>query len=132
MIESLQKVEPDRIAEIQIRLNDIDAFSAEARASKILSGLGFNEFDQKRNCSEFSGGWRMRIALGSVLFSHPDILLLDEPTNYLDLEGTVWLESFLTKYPATVLIISHDRDLLNNSVNGILHLNNLKLTSNIE
>ena len=126
--ESLQKLEPDRIAEIQIRLNDIDAFSAEARASKILSGLGFNEFDQKRNCSEFSGGWRMRIALGSVLFSHPDILLLDEPTNYLDLEGTVWLESFLTKYPATVLIISHDRDLLNNSVNGILHLNNLKLT----
>ncbi len=126
--ESLQKLEPDRIAEIQIRLNDIDAFSAEARASKILSGLGFNEFDQKRNCSEFSGGWRMRIALGSVLFSHPDILLLDEPTNYLDLEGTVWLESFLTKYPATVLIISHDRDLLNNSVDGILHLNNLKLT----
>ena len=127
--ESLQNPEPDRIAEIQLRLYDIDAFSAEARASKILSGLGFNELDQKKNCSEFSGGWRMRVALASVLFSQPDILLLDEPTNYLDLEGTIWLESFLSTYPSTTLIISHDRDLLNNSVNGILHLHDLKLTN---
>jgi len=119
--------DPNRIAEIQIRLVDIDAYSAEARASIILSGLGFNNEDQKRPCHEFSGGWRMRVALGGVLFSNPDLLLLDEPTNYLDLEGAVWLENFLARYKNTILVISHDRELLNRAVTGILHLTDKKL-----
>ena len=121
-------VEPDRIADIYTRLVDIDAYSAEARASSILSGLGFNARAQARPCHEFSGGWRMRVALAAVLFSQPDLLLLDEPTNYLDLEGAVWLEAFLAKYQHTVLVISHDRQLLNRSVTGILHLTDRKLT----
>ena len=111
-----------RIGEIHTRLGDIEAHSAPARAARILSGLGFDEEAQARSCSEFSGGWRMRVALAGILFSAPDILLLDEPTNYLDLEGTLWLEDFIQSYPHTVLIVSHDRDLLNKSVNGILHL----------
>ena len=119
--------DPNRIAEIQIRLVDIDAYSAEARASIILSGLGFNNEAQKKPCHEFSGGWRMRVALGGVLFSNPDLLLLDEPTNYLDLEGAVWLENFLAKYKNTILVISHDRELLNRAVTGILHLTDKKL-----
>ena len=118
----------NRIAEVQTRLADIDAWSAEGRASAILKGLGFDEAAQKRPCADFSGGWRMRVALAAVLFSAPDILLLDEPTNYLDLEGTIWLESFLARYPHTVVVISHDRDLLNRAVGGILHLENKKLT----
>ncbi|MEN3951181.1 ABC-F family ATP-binding cassette domain-containing protein [Iodidimonas sp. SYSU 1G8] len=126
--EAETATEPNRIAEIQIRLADIDAYSAESRAATILSGLGFDAEAQQRPCHEFSGGWRMRVALGAVLFSQPDLLLLDEPTNYLDLEGTVWLESFIAKYPHTALIISHDRELLNRSVDGILHLTGEKLT----
>ena len=118
---------PNKIAEIHIRLSDIDAYSAEARASSILNGLGFSVEDQNSPCSNFSGGWRMRVALASVLFSNPDLLLLDEPTNYLDFEGTVWLENYLFKFKNTVLVISHDRNLLNKSVNGILHLSNKKL-----
>jgi len=117
-----------RIADVQTRLADIDAWSAEGRASTILKGLGFDDAEQKMPCSDFSGGWRMRVALAAVLFAQPDLLLLDEPTNYLDLEGAVWLESYLAKYPHTVLIISHDRGLLNRAVNGILHLENRKLT----
>lgn len=120
--------EPNRIAEIQTRLADIDAHSAEARAGSILSGLGFSAKEQLRPCSEFSGGWRMRVALAGVLFSAPDLLLLDEPTNYLDLEGTIWLENYLKKYPYTTLIVSHDRDLLNNAVTHIMALENGKLT----
>ncbi|NEX45123.1 ABC-F family ATP-binding cassette domain-containing protein [Pseudotabrizicola algicola] len=120
--------DPNRIAEIQARLSDIDAWSAEGRASAILKGLGFDAEAQKRPCSDFSGGWRMRVALAGVLFAQPDYLLLDEPTNYLDLEGALWLESYLTKYPHTVLIISHDRGLLNRAVTGILHLDQKKLT----
>lgn len=119
--------EPERMAEVYQRLNDIDAYSAEARASSILSGLGFDQYAQARPCQEFSGGWRMRVALAAVLFSQPDLLLLDEPTNYLDLEGAVWLEQFLAKYQKTALIISHDRELLNRSVTGILHLSHLSL-----
>jgi len=115
------ETDPLEIANIQTRLADIEAHSAEARASSILQGLGFDSEAQRRACSEFSGGWRMRVALAAVLFSAPDLLLLDEPTNYLDLEGTVWLENFLTRYPHTCLIISHDRDLLNRSVKGVLH-----------
>jgi ATP-binding cassette subfamily F protein 3 len=120
--------DPHRIAEIQTRLVDIDAHSAPARAAAILSGLGFSTADQARACQEFSGGWRMRVALAATLFAAPDLLLLDEPTNYLDLEGTLWLEDHLANYPRTVIVISHDRDLLDTSVDQILHLNNGKLT----
>lgn len=118
---------PERIAEIQLRLADIDAHSAEARAATILSGLGFSPADQKRPCADFSGGWRMRVALAAILFSKPDLLLLDEPTNYLDLEGALWLEQYLRTYPYTIIIVSHDRELLNTSVSHILHLENGKL-----
>jgi ATP-binding cassette subfamily F protein 3 len=120
--------DPIRIAEIQTRLADIEAHSAPARAAAILSGLGFSSDDQSRPCSEFSGGWRMRVALAATLFSAPDLLLLDEPTNYLDLEGTLWLEDHLANYPRTVIVISHDRDLLDTSVDQILHLDRGKLT----
>ena len=116
-----------RIAEIHTRLSDIDAHSAPARAARILSGLGFDEAAQARPCAEFSGGWRMRVALAGALFAAPDILLLDEPTNYLDLEGTLWLEDFIQGYPHTVLIVSHDRDLLNKAVDSILHLTEKRL-----
>ncbi|MBX5065415.1 ABC-F family ATP-binding cassette domain-containing protein [Rhizobium lentis] len=120
--------DPHRIAEIQMRLVDIDAHSAEARAASILAGLGFDQAAQARPASSFSGGWRMRVALAAVLFAEPDLLLLDEPTNYLDLEGTMWLEDYIRRYPHTVIIISHDRDLLNNAVNSIVHLDQKKLT----
>jgi ATP-binding cassette subfamily F protein 3 len=128
MAEAETATDPHRIAEIQARLADIDAWSAEGRASSILKGLGFDPEEQLMPCSAFSGGWRMRVALAGVLFAQPDYLLLDEPTNYLDLEGALWLESYLQKYPHTVLIISHDRGLLNRAVQGILHLDNRKLT----
>ncbi len=127
MEEAESAADPHRIAEIQMRLADIDAHSAEARAATILSGLGFDEAAQARPASSFSGGWRMRVALASVLFAQPDLLLLDEPTNYLDLEGTMWLESYVARYPHTVLLISHDRDLLNRAVNSIIHLDQRKL-----
>ncbi|MEM6309469.1 MAG: ABC-F family ATP-binding cassette domain-containing protein [Pseudomonadota bacterium] len=120
--------DPARIADIQTRLADIDAWSADARAATILKGLGFDEEAQSRPCSDFSGGWRMRVALAAVLFAQPDLLLLDEPTNYLDLEGALWLESYLAKYPHTVLIVSHDRGLLNRAVGAILHLEDRQLT----
>ncbi|MGE0044578.1 MAG: ABC-F family ATP-binding cassette domain-containing protein [Hyphomonadaceae bacterium] len=120
--------DPHRIADIHTRLYDIDAHSAEARAAEILVGLGFRQDDLKRACAEFSGGWRMRAALGGVLFSTPDLLLLDEPTNYLDLEGAAWLEAHLRKYPNTVVLVSHDRDVLNNAVTHILALDALKLS----
>lgn len=120
--------DPHRIAEIQTRLVDIDAHSAPSRAAAILSGLGFSAADQLRPCAEFSGGWRMRVALAATLFAAPDLLLLDEPTNYLDLEGTLWLEDHLAHYPRTVIVISHDRDLLDSSVDQILHLERGKLT----
>ncbi|WP_375200867.1 ABC-F family ATP-binding cassette domain-containing protein [Hyphococcus sp.] len=126
--EAETAADPHRIAEIQTRLADIDAHSAEARAGAILSGLGFSAEDQKRACSEFSGGWRMRVALAGVLFSAPDLLLLDEPTNYLDLEGTIWLETYLRRYPYTTVIISHDRSLLNNAVTHIMALEGGKLS----
>jgi ATP-binding cassette, subfamily F, member 3 len=128
MLEAETAQDPHRIAEIQARLADIDAWSAEGRAASILKGLGFDADQQLMPCSAFSGGWRMRVALAGVLFAQPDYLLLDEPTNYLDLEGALWLESYLQKYPHTVLIISHDRGLLNRAVQGILHLDNRKLT----
>ena len=128
MAEAEVAADPGRIAEIQTRLADIDAWSAEARASSILKGLGFTQEEQGKPCSAFSGGWRMRVALAGVLFSAPDLLLLDEPTNYLDLEGALWLESYVAKYPHTVITISHDRGLLNRAANSILHLEDGKLT----
>ncbi|MBB4954365.1 ATP-binding cassette subfamily F protein 3 [Agrobacterium vitis] len=128
LAEAETATDPNRIADIQMRLVDIDAHSAEARASSILAGLGFDQAAQLRPASAFSGGWRMRVALAAVLFAEPDLLLLDEPTNYLDLEGTLWLEDYIRRYPHTVIIISHDRDLLNNAVNAIVHLDQKKLT----
>jgi ATP-binding cassette subfamily F protein 3 len=128
MREAETATDPARIAAVQTRLADIDAWSAEGRASAILKGLGFDYDAQQRPCSDFSGGWRMRVALAGVLFAQPDLLLLDEPTNYLDLEGALWLETYLAKYPHTVLIISHDRGLLNRAVGHILHLEDRKLT----
>jgi ATP-binding cassette subfamily F protein 3 len=120
--------DPHRIAEIHARLADIDAHAAPARAAAILAGLGFSAPDQARPCASFSGGWRMRVALAALLFSEPDLLLLDEPTNYLDLEGTLWLQDYLARYRHTVLVISHDRDLLDSATGFILHLERGKLT----
>jgi ATP-binding cassette subfamily F protein 3 len=127
MAEAETSKDPMRVAEIEIRLADIGAHAAPARAAAILAGLGFGADDIHRPCADFSGGWRMRVALAAVLFAEPDLLLLDEPTNYLDLEGALWLEDYLESYPHTVLLISHDRDLLNRSVDAILHLENGKL-----
>ncbi|TIL93535.1 MAG: ABC-F family ATP-binding cassette domain-containing protein [Mesorhizobium sp.] len=126
--EETTATDPHRIADIHMRLADIDAHSAESRAATILAGLGFDDDAQRRPASSFSGGWRMRVALAAVLFAEPDLLLLDEPTNYLDLEGTLWLENYVSKYPHTVLLISHDRNLLNRAVNSIVHLDQKKLT----
>ncbi|WND02172.1 ABC-F family ATP-binding cassette domain-containing protein [Temperatibacter marinus] len=126
-VELSQTEQGERIAEIHARLTDLGYHSAEARAAKILSGLGFDEVAQLRSCESYSGGWRMRVALACMLFQEPDLLLLDEPTNYLDIEGVIWLENFLKSYPYTVIIISHDRDLLNKAVNSIVHLEQGKL-----
>ena len=128
LAEADSATEPARIAEIHQRLLDIEAYSAPARAAAILAGLGFDEAAQGRPLAEFSGGWRMRVALAALLFAAPDLLLLDEPTNYLDLEGTLWLEDYLRRYPRTVLLVSHDRDLLNNAVAAILHVDQGALT----
>jgi ATP-binding cassette subfamily F protein 3 len=128
LAEAETATDPHRIGEIHMRLADIDAHTAEARAATILKGLGFEQDRQLAPTSELSGGWRMRVALAGVLFSQPDLLLLDEPTNYLDLEGTLWLEKYLATYPYTVFMISHDRDLLNKAVSSIVHLERGKLT----
>jgi len=124
----LETAAPEHLGDIYQRLIEIDADRAPARAAEILSGLGFSTADLERPMAEFSGGWRMRVALAAALFAQPELLLLDEPTNYLDLEGALWLEARLKKYPHTALIISHDRELLNNSVDAILHLSEGKLT----
>ncbi len=120
--------DPDRLGEVHERLLAIDAYSAPSRAARILTGLGFDETMQEQPLDSFSGGWKMRVALGALLFSAPDILLLDEPSNHLDLEATLWLENFLKSYPATLLVISHERDLLNKVVDHILHLQGGRLT----
>jgi ATP-binding cassette, subfamily F, member 3 len=124
---ALEVAEPEELADIYQQLDAIDADRAPARAAEILNGLGFSNADLDRPMAEFSGGWRMRVALAAALFAEPDALLLDEPTNYLDLEGALWLEARLKKYPHTALIISHDRELLNNSVDAILYLSRGKL-----
>jgi ATP-binding cassette subfamily F protein 3 len=125
-VESEQ--DPAKLGEIHARLDEISAYAAPARAARILAGLGFSADEQLRPCREFSGGWRMRVALAAILFAAPDLLLLDEPTNYLDLEGALWLEDYLKRYRGTVLLVSHDRDLLNRAVDSILHLEHGKLT----
>jgi ATP-binding cassette, subfamily F, member 3 len=122
LTESESCTDPDRLAEVHERLIAIDAYTAPARASRILVGLGFDEEMQAQPLDSFSGGWKMRVALASLLFSQPDLLLLDEPSNHLDLEATLWLENFLKGYPAMMVVISHERDLLNNVVDHILHL----------
>lgn len=127
LMTRLETAEPEEMGEIWMRLIEIDAESAPARASEILVGLGFSQEDIQRPMSHFSGGWRMRVALAAALFAEPDMLLLDEPTNYLDLEGALWLEARLKKYPHTALIISHDREMLNEVCTHILHLANRKL-----
>ncbi|MPT48601.1 MAG: ABC transporter ATP-binding protein [Sphingobium sp.] len=126
--ESETCTDPDRLGDIHDRLIAIDAYSAPARAGRILVGLGFDEEMQNRPLDSYSGGWKMRVALGALLFSAPDLLLLDEPSNHLDLEATLWLENFLKDYRGTILIISHERDLLNNVVDHILHLEGGKIT----
>lgn len=128
LAESETATEPNRIADIHTRLADIGAHAAPARAGRILDGLGFDREAQNRPLQEFSGGWRMRVALAGVLFQEPDLLLLDEPTNHLDLEATIWLQDYIARYPHTVVIVSHDRDLLNTAVSHILHLDDRRLT----
>jgi ATP-binding cassette subfamily F protein 3 len=128
LAEAEHSHDPHRLGEIHERLNAIEAHAAPARAARILVGLGFDEEAQHRPLESFSGGWRMRVALAALLFSEPDLLLLDEPSNHLDLEATLWLECFLKSYRATILVISHERDLLNNVVDHILHLEQGKTT----
>ena len=128
MIESETCEDPDRLGDVYERLIAIDAYTAPSRAAQILVGLGFDEAMQQRPLDSFSGGWKMRVALASLLFSQPDLLLLDEPSNHLDLEAVMWLEDFLKSYPATILLVSHERDFLNNVVDHILHLGGGKLT----
>ena len=120
--------DPYKIGDIYEKLNDIDAYTAPARAATILTGLGFDEAAQQRPFSSFSGGWRMRVALAAAMFLQPDLLLLDEPTNHLDLEAIIWLESYLTSYPHSILIISHDRELLNICCDHICHVDQKILT----
>ncbi|MEO3429659.1 ABC-F family ATP-binding cassette domain-containing protein [Pelagibius sp. CAU 1746] len=129
LAEAEHASDPHRIAELHERLATIGADSAPARAARILAGLGFDEAAQQRPCAEFSGGWRMRVALAALLFRAPDLLLLDEPTNHLDLEAALWLEGYLKSYPGTLLLVSHDRGLLNRAVNRIIHLEQRKLTA---
>ena len=120
--------DPERISEIHERLHERGAHAARSRAARILAGLGFDEEAQQKPCAEYSGGWRMRVALAALLFTEPDLLLLDEPTNHLDLESRLWLEDYLRRYAGTFVLVSHDRGLLNRVVGEILHLERGKLT----
>ena len=128
MLESETSEDPDRLGDVYERLIAIDAYTAPMRAAQILLGLGFDEDMQQRPLDSFSGGWKMRVALAALLFSQPDLLLLDEPSNHLDLEAVMWLEDFLVGYKATIVVVSHERDFLNNVVDHILHLQNGKIT----
>jgi ATP-binding cassette subfamily F protein 3 len=128
LMARLETAPPEELGDIYAALNAIDADRAPSRAAEILAGLGFSNADLARPMAEFSGGWRMRVALAAALFAEPDLLLLDEPTNYLDLEGALWLEMRLKRYPYSAVVISHDRELLNNSVDHILHLSDGRLS----
>ncbi len=119
--------DPNKISDIYERLNEIDAYSAPAKASRLLTGLGFKEEQLSEPFSSFSGGWRMRVALAAALFVEPEILLLDEPTNHLDLEAIMWLETYLMNYPHTLLIISHDREVLNKCIDHVIHVERQKI-----
>lgn len=129
LLARLQNASEFELAEIHERLNLIGAASAEGRASAILNGLGFDNADFHRPVGEFSGGWRMRLALAAALFQPSDILLLDEPTNHLDLEASVWLENHLRKYAGTLLLISHDKYILNDLCDYIIHFEDRKLNT---
>ena len=128
LLRELETADPHRLAEIHERLRTIGADAAPARAATILAGLGFDAEKQARPVDEFSGGWRMRVALATALFAAPDLLLLDEPTNHLDLEATLWLESWLAKFPGAAVVVSHDRGLLDRAVDSIAHLDRQKLS----
>ncbi len=123
----LQTAKPEELPEIYEELRILDSDSREAQIANILSGLGFNDDDMTRSVSDFSGGWRMRLALAGALFKYSDILLLDEPTNHLDLEASIWLMSYLKKYKGTLIIISHDKNILNDICENIIHFENKKL-----
>lgn len=129
MLEAETVEDPERMAYIYTRLDEIDAYDAPSRAASILAGLGFDSNAQLRPISDFSGGWRMRVALAATLFRQPNLLMLDEPTNHLDFEAMVWLENYLMRYKETLLIISHDRDILNKTVTHILHMEDKKLNA---
>ncbi|MBF0889984.1 ABC-F family ATP-binding cassette domain-containing protein [Gluconobacter sp. LMG 1744] len=128
LAEAETATDPVRIADVHERLIAIDAYTAPARAGAILSGLGFDQDAQNRAVSDFSGGWRMRVSLATALFLNPDLLLLDEPTNHLDIEATLWLESWLAKFSGAAIIVSHDRSLLDNTVDAIAHLDHQKIS----
>lgn len=127
LVDAERPHDPERLAEIHERLSAIDAHSAPGRVARILNGIGFTDAMQRQPLDSLSGGWRMRVALAALLFSAPDFLLLDEPSNHLDLEASIWLEEYLRSYRGTLLIVSHERDLLNNVVDHILHLDQGKL-----
>ena len=126
--DSLTETDPDKLGDIYHRLDELDAYSAPAKAATLLTGLGFKDSQLTEPFSSFSGGWRMRVALASVLFLEPDFLLLDEPTNHLDLEAIMWLETYLASYPHSMMVISHDRDLLNKCIDHVIHVDKQALT----
>ncbi|MGI4954148.1 MAG: ABC-F family ATP-binding cassette domain-containing protein [Janthinobacterium lividum] len=128
LLAEAETAEPLRVDEIHERLRTIGADAAPARAASILAGLGFDTAAQARAVDEFSGGWRMRVALATALFAAPDLLLLDEPTNHLDLEATMWLEGWLARFPGAAVIVSHDRGLLDRAVESIAHLDQRRLS----
>lgn len=128
LLQAETQHEGEKIAELHQRLSDIEGYSAKARASSLLDGLGFSQADLTRSVSEFSGGWRVRLNLARALMCRSDLLLLDEPTNHLDLDAVIWLETWLRDYRGTLLLISHDRDFLDNVIDTVLHIEQQRIT----